>query len=168
MKRSIPRPSLHWETKVQPIAPTRLHLRDGSPGEGWKNRLLRGDNLGVMGALREELAGQVHLVYIDPPFATGSEFRFSVPLGESGTVHDALAYADAHGGPCGFLSMMVPRLRAIRDLLHPEGSLILHCDYRTSHYLGVVLDEVMGPGDRSGTPNQPGFRNEIVWSLGAR
>ena len=46
---------------------------------GWKNKLIWGDNLLVMGSLLEKFAGKIDLVYIDPPFATGSDFSFVVP-----------------------------------------------------------------------------------------
>ncbi len=39
--------------------------------EGWKNKLIWGDNLLVMGSLLAKFAGKIDLIYIDPPFATG-------------------------------------------------------------------------------------------------
>ena len=42
--------------------------------EGWKNKLIWGDNLLVMGSLLEKFAGKIDLIYIDPPFATGANF----------------------------------------------------------------------------------------------
>lgn len=38
--------------------------------DGWRNKLIWGDNLLVIGSLLEKFAGQIDLVYIDPPFAT--------------------------------------------------------------------------------------------------
>ncbi|MGA1795500.1 MAG: hypothetical protein ACMUIL_06530, partial [bacterium] len=43
--------------------------------EGWKNKLIWGDNLLVMGSLLEKYAGKIDLIYIDPPFATGADFN---------------------------------------------------------------------------------------------
>src|SRR3989454_11767680 len=43
---------------------------------GWKNKLIWGDNLLVMGSLLEKFAGKIDLIYIDPPFATGADFSF--------------------------------------------------------------------------------------------
>src|SRR5690242_4153131 len=43
----------------------------------WRNRLIWGDKKYVLPALLQEFAGQVDLVYIDPPFATGSDFSFA-------------------------------------------------------------------------------------------
>ena len=53
----------------------------GRPGD-WRNRLIWGDKKYVLPALLPDFAGQVHLIYIDPPFATGDDFTFtaSVPI----------------------------------------------------------------------------------------
>ena len=52
------------------------------------------------------------------------------------------------------LSMMAPRLAELRRVLKPTGSLYLHCDPTSSHYLKLLLDAVFGPEK---------FRGEIVW-----
>src|SRR5215510_9967007 len=51
--------------------------------EGWKNKLIWGDNLLVMGSLLEKFAGKIDLIYIDPPFATGADFSFTTEIGAS-------------------------------------------------------------------------------------
>ena len=53
-----------------------------------------------------------------------------------------------------YLSMMAPRLLELRRVLKPTGSLYLHCDPTSSHYLKPLLDAVFGPEK---------FRGEIVW-----
>lgn len=53
-----------------------------------------------------------------------------------------------------YLSMMAPRLRELRRVLRPTGSLYLHCDPTASHYLKLLLDGVFGPTE---------FRNEVIW-----
>jgi len=50
--------------------------------EGWKNKLIWGDNLLVMSSLLEKFAGKIDLIYIDPPFATGADFSFTSSVGE--------------------------------------------------------------------------------------
>src|SRR5258708_21821684 len=52
--------------------------------EGWKNKVIWGDNLLVMSSLREKFAGKIDLIYIDPPFATGADFSFTAAIGDSG------------------------------------------------------------------------------------
>src|SRR5207253_7369333 len=49
--------------------------------EGWRNKLVWGDNLLVMSSLLEKFAGKFDLIYIDPPFATGSDFSVSAQIG---------------------------------------------------------------------------------------
>jgi len=101
------------------------------------------------------------LVYIDPPFNVGGAFAARTRTGEArgrrtkGSGPDA--YNDAWGGRMQFLSMLRPRLVALRELMKPEATLWLHLDYRTVHYAKVMCDEIFGPG---------AFRGEIVWVPG--
>ena len=53
-----------------------------------------------------------------------------------------------------YISMMAPRLIALRVVLKPTGSIYLHCDPTASHYLKMLMDAVFGPVN---------FKNEIVW-----
>ncbi len=54
----------------------------GQPGE-WRNRLIWGDKKYVLPSLLPEFVGKVNLIYIDPPFATGSDFSFTTTVPES-------------------------------------------------------------------------------------
>jgi adenine specific DNA methylase Mod len=49
--------------------------------EGWRNKLIWGDNLLVMSSLLERFAGKIDLIYIDPPFATGADFSIRTEIG---------------------------------------------------------------------------------------
>ena len=125
----------------------------------WRNKLIWGDNLLVMGSLLEKFAGKVDLIYIDPPFATGTDFSFTAQIGEQQTTGqsaaDETAYRDTWKiGVGSYLTMMAERLRLIRDLLSPSGSLFLHCDWHVGHLLRATADEVFGAEN---------FLNEIVW-----
>ncbi len=116
----------------------------------WRNQLIWGDNLLVMQSLLREFAGKIDLIYIDPPFATGADFSFAGAIG-----HPQVAYRDSWKmGAGSYLAMMAERLRLIKDLLSPNGTLFLHCDWHVSHLLRAIGDEVFG------TEN---FLNEIVW-----
>jgi adenine-specific DNA-methyltransferase len=120
------------------------------PEAAWRNKLIWGDNLLVMGSLLEEFAGKIDLIYIDPPFATGADFAFPAAIGQQ-----EMAYRDTWNVSTGsYLAMMAERLQLIRDLLSPTGSLFLHCDWHVSHLLRAIGDEVFGAGN---------FLNEIVW-----
>jgi DNA modification methylase len=126
----------------------------------WRNKLISGDNLLVMGSLLKEFAGKVDLIYIDPPFATGTDFSFTAQIGEQEITRqssstDETAYRDTWKiGVGSYLTMMAERLRLIHDLLAPDGSLFLHCDWHTGHLLRATADEIFGAEN---------FLNEIVW-----
>jgi adenine-specific DNA-methyltransferase len=130
--------------------------------EGWRNKLIWGDNLLVMGSLLEKFAGKIDLIYIDPPFATGADFSFTAEIGDSSieivkeqSAIEEKAYRDTWGGGLdSYLAMLFPRLTLIRELLSERGSLFLHLGPNVAHYLRPLLDEIFGP-DR--------FRNDIVW-----
>ena len=125
-------------------------------------RLLHGDSLLAVRALLPELEGQVDLVYLDPPFATGDEFRIRIPVGEgqvdpkgSGRSIEETAFRDRWGdGLEGWLDTMLPLLAGARSLLADHGSLYLHCDHRVAFHAKVLMDELFG-ADR--------FVNQIVW-----
>jgi hypothetical protein len=51
----------------------------GRPPE-WRNRLIWGDKKYVLSALLEEFAGEVDLIYIDPPFNVGADFSFKISI----------------------------------------------------------------------------------------
>ena len=120
--------------------------------EGWKNKLIWGDNLLVMGSLLEKFAGKIDLIYIDPPFATGADFSFKTKIGETDeetrkeqSVIEEKAYRDTWGrGADSYLSMMYERLVLLRDLLSDQGCIYVHCDNTMSHYLKLLLDEIWG------------------------
>ena len=129
---------------------------------GWKNKLIWGENLLVMGSLLEKFAGKIDLIYIDPPFATGMDFSFSARVGDDEltlnkeqSALEEKAYRDTWGlGIDSYLEMMYPRLKIMYDLLSDQGSLYLHCDYHVSHYLRSLLEEVFGPSR---------MRSQIAW-----
>ena len=136
-------------------------------GEGARpGLLLLSDARSCTDALRDVLESPVHLVYMDPPFATGSSRDVVVTLtGEDERSLRLTVYEDP-GDMDAYLQRMGAVLTELRDLLDDEGSLLLHCDHRASPSLALLLDEVFGPGDRRSGPTRPGFRSEIVWSYG--
>jgi adenine-specific DNA-methyltransferase len=144
---------------------TLFDAYDGNEGEtfeaGWRNKLIWGDNLLVMGSL-EKFAGKIDLIYIDPPFATGADFSFNAPIGERGeeltkeaSAVEEKAYRDTWGaGADSYLRMMSDRLRLLRDLLAPDGSLFIHCDWHVGHLIRALADETFGSEN---------FLNELIW-----
>lgn len=120
--------------------------------------LFHADTLDACRALGKPL---FDLVYLDPPFNVGGAFSARTRAGEArgrrtkGSGPDA--YHDAWGGRPSFLSMLRPRLSAVREVMKPHASLWLHLDYRTVHYAKVMCDEIFGSS---------AFRGEIVWVPG--
>ena len=154
------------EAKKDGVQRSLFDIYEGNEGdtfeEGWKNKLIWGDNLLVMGSLLEKFAGKIDLIYIDPPFATGSNFSFSAAVGESSedvfkeqSAIEEKAYRDTWGrGSDSYLDMMQTRLKLLRELLAPHGTIYVHIDWTMGHYLKLVLDEIFG---------RENFRNEIIW-----
>ncbi|MDR2076710.1 MAG: site-specific DNA-methyltransferase [Desulfovibrio sp.] len=128
----------------------------------WINALIQGDNRDILpaalsGPLAKAIraAGGVRLIYLDPPFATGSRFPLFLDLGGQRSDLAAIAYTDSRQGGSGtFLRMLFPRLALMRDLLAEDGSLYLHCDYRSSAMLRLFLDHLFGADH---------FLGEIIW-----
>lgn len=117
----------------------------------WHNRLILGDKNDVLPALLPEFAGRIHLIYIDPPFMTGRNFK-------SGS---QLAYRDTWKNNLDtYLLWLYETFILLRLLLAEKGSLYVHLDWRAVHYAKIILDEVFGF-----TPNAqgPGFKSEIIW-----
>jgi len=139
----------------------------GRQKAGWHNKLIWGDNKLILsslanGPLREEIEkeGGLKLVYIDPPFAVGADFSHEIEInGESATksqsVLEEIAYRDTwQKGISSYLTMMYERIKLIHNLLSNDGSIYVHCDWRVSSYLDMILGDIFGV-------NQ--FRNQIAW-----
>lgn len=133
---------LTWIGKGQePAVEPRILLHDASRDYGdpaANNMLIHGDNLLALKALEQEFAGQVKCVYIDPPYNTGSAFEH---------YDDNLEHST-------WLSLMVPRLRILRNLMSDDGSIWISIDDDEGHYLKVLCDEVFG---------RDNFINTVIW-----
>ena len=144
------------EAKKAPQQASLFDIYEGREGDtfadGWKNKLIWGDNLLVMSSLLGKFAGKIDLIYIDPPFATGADFSFTAQIGDSGkevfkeqSVIEEKAYRDTWGGGTAtYVAMMSDRLRSLRDLLSLKGTIYVHCDWHVNHLLRGILDEVFG------------------------
>ena len=131
--------------------------------EGWKNKLIWGDNKLVMSSLLEKFAGKIDLIYIDPPFATGADFSFVTEIGEGGlevakdqSIIEEKAYRDTWGkGIDSYLHMMYERLLFMKDILAEYGSLYVHCDFRVNSHFRFLMDSIFG---------EKNYNNEIIWN----
>lgn len=139
----------------------------GRQQKGWTNKLIWGDNKLILsslvnGPLREEIEkeGGIKLIYIDPPFAVGADFSIDIKINgnevsKKPSIIEEIAYRDTWGkGISSYLNMMYERLKLMHDLLSEDGSIYVHCDYRVSPYLRLILDDIFG---------KENFRNEIIW-----
>lgn len=107
------------------------------------DQVVRADNLEWMRSLESDSSD---LIYLDPPFKSER-----IQTTQSGATFDDRW---PEGLP-GYLDFLRPRIEETRRLLSPRGSLYVHLDWRTVHYVKALLDEVFGPGN---------FLNEIIWS----
>ena len=134
---------------------------------GWTNKRIWGDNKLILsslknGPLREEIEeqGGIKLIYIDPPFDVGADFSMDIEIGgdtftKKPGILEELAYRDTWGkGADSFIAMIYERLVLMRDLLADDGSIYVHCDWRVSGYIRLILDEVFG---------KDSIRNHILW-----
>jgi DNA modification methylase len=149
-----------YDAKGRKVVPPsrRSQLITNQEGDD-RGLLVLGDCLDVAQALLPRYRGTIDLIYIDPPFSTGTRFACERQVGSDGAAKIRLpGFNDRwRGGAAGFLSMLEPRLRAMHELLAPNGSLYLHLDPTLGHAVRLVLDEVFGPAS---------FQREIIWRIG--
>lgn len=116
--------------------------------------LARGDCLDLLPHLSGNV-GPFDLVYVDPPYNAGG--TRGARRGKGDRARGETAYRDAWGGLDSFLSMLEPRLAAMRDTLSDHGTLWVHLDHRTVHDVKVLADRVFGRNS---------FQGEIIWVPG--
>ncbi|MBL7133122.1 MAG: site-specific DNA-methyltransferase [Phycisphaerae bacterium] len=147
-----------------------LFRQRGEEPEGWRNRLIWGDNKIIMSSLLPELAGKIDLIYIDPPFATGQDFSFQTQVGDQqitkqASIIEEKAYRDTWGkyGPGrqleSYLEMMYERLILMRELLRHDGAIVVHIGSNVNQLVRTLMDDMFGSDN---------FRNEIVVRRGAK
>lgn len=142
-----------------------LFARGRDSADDWRNMLVWGDNLHVLASLVDSYAGQVDLIYIDPPFDSRRDYKVRIAVGDGGagadqdlskiaSVVEEKAYRDTWGkDPESYLQMLYQRLVLLRELLSDRGSLFLHLAPNVSHLARVLLDEIFAGQ----------FRADIIW-----
>ncbi len=93
-----------------------------------ENLIIKGNNLLALHTLKSQFAGKVKLIYIDPPYNTGS---------------DSFAYNDKFNHST-WLVFMKNRLEVAKELLHDEGAIFISINHIELGYLLVLLDEIFG------------------------
>jgi site-specific DNA-methyltransferase (adenine-specific) len=144
-----------------------LHAKHEGPAV---DRILLGDSLEL---LPRFASGSFQLIYIDPPFNTGTtQVRRTLRavreedgprVGFQGNRYrtQLLAESSYRDSFDDYLAFLSPRLEQAHRLLSTEGTLYFHIDYRESHHCKLLLDEIFG---------RECFLNEIIWAYdyGAR
>ena len=127
----------------------------------WQNRLIHGESARVMASLaaREHLAGQVQMIYFDPPYGMSYKSNFQVAVDDRDTLENRkglpadpqtiAAFRDTYEhGIHSYLDGMHERLVLCRELLAETGSIFVQIGDENVLRLGLLLDEVFGAENR--------------------
>ena len=111
-----------------------------------------------MSHLLKQYRGQVDLIYIDPPFDSKADYKRTIEVRGKNAVSDTTSFEEKQYTDIWsndeYLQFMYERLILCRELLKENGSLYVHCDWRKSHHLRNILDEIFG---------FDAMKNEIIW-----
>lgn len=142
-----------------PIAKTLRPVREESVDfDTTKNLFIEGDNLDALKLLQESYLGKVKLIYIDPPYNTGSDSlvydddrttTVAEHLRRSAQISDAgerlVANVESNGRfHSDWLTMIYPRLKLARNLLTPDGLLVISIDENEVANLVRLCEEIFG------------------------
>ena len=174
------------ETPAERMRRRRESIEFYQHGVNWTNRMIAGDSLVIMNSLleKEGMAGQVQMVYIDPPYGIkyGSNFQ---PFVDKRDVKDKKdedlsqepemikAFRDTWElGIHSYLSYLRDRLLLTRDLLADSGSVFVQISDENVHYVRQLCDEVFGRNNecativwKKGTPTAKIIRNSFNYLL---
>lgn len=107
--------------------------------EALNGELIKADNFQALNTIMPKYKGKIDLIYIDPPFNTGSDF----------------AYVDRFQDST-WLTLMNNRLEIAKNLLSDKGSFYLHLDHNADYYGRILLNDTFG---------KENFQREIIWEL---
>jgi adenine-specific DNA-methyltransferase len=158
----------------QPVALTLRPCREESVDfESTQNLYIEGDNLDALKLLQETYLGKVKMIYIDPPYNTGNDFIYDDNFSMNRSEYEELSGDRDEEGNAMFdaekwkqnssasgrfhsewLSMIYPRLKLARNLLHDDGVLFMSIDDGEVANLRKAANEIFGENN---------FRANIVW-----
>src|SRR5580704_9047935 len=130
------------KSDVKPPAPARMQ----SSALVDTRVIYCGDNLEQLIQLPDAC---IDLIYIDPPF--NSNRNYEVFWGET---REKRSFDDRHASTQAYIDFMRPRCVEMARVLKTTGSFYYHCDWHASHYVKVMLDQILGESN---------FVNEIIW-----
>lgn len=165
---------LHWHGKrkarqiaLTPSVGTLLPCPEESVDwNGTQNLVVEGDNLEVLKLLQKSYSGKIKLIYIDPPYNTGSDFVYPDDFSES-----IKSYLEITGQASGgrkitsntessgryhtaWLNLMYPRLKLARSLLVEDGIIAISIDDTEAANLKLVCNDIFG---------EENFISQIIW-----
>ena len=156
---------LNWPGKREavltanaPIAKTLRPVREKSIDfDTTRNLFIEGDNLDALKMLQETYLGRIKMIYIDPPYNTGSDFIYEDDFAQeteeylrsSNQKDDEGNRLSANTSANGrfhsdWLTMMLPRLRLARHLLRDDGVIFISIDDSEAANLKLLCDEIFG------------------------
>lgn len=141
-----------------PINKTLRPIREDSLNfDITENLYIEGDNLEALKLLRETYLGKIKMIYIDPPYNTGSDFIYNDDFTQSEEEYKEISGNYDDDGNRLFenlkssgrfhtdwLNMMYPRLKLARDLLTDDGVIFISIDDNEQANLKKVCDEIFG------------------------
>ena len=159
------------EAKRTAAAPTHNTLRpvmaDSVNWDTTENLYIEGDNLEVLKLLQRAYLGKVKMIYIDPPYNTGSDFVYNDDFAMScEEMDEAMGNVDEEGNRLrknldtnpryhsDWCSMIYSRLLVARTLLSNDGVIFISIDDHEVHHLREICDEVFGASN---------FVAELIW-----
>lgn len=128
--------------------------------EKTKNIYIEGDNLDVLKVLYKSYAGQIKMIYIDPPYNTGSDFIYNDTFTQNLKEYNSARHLSDEQGlrlkkvtdtdgnyHSKWCSMMYPRLKMAQKLLSEDGVIFISIDDHEQANLKKICDEIFGEGN---------------------
>lgn len=116
-----------------------------------QNLYIEGDNLEVLKLLQKSYLGKVKMIYIDPPYNTGSDFVYEDDFADNIANYKNITGQANKSNPesagryhTNWLNMIYPRLKVARTLLSDDGVIFISIDENEVHNMRKVCDEVFG------------------------
>lgn len=123
-----PKVLTNWKKYTAKGAEEVKELKRDESGTIRENFIIKGNNLLALHSLKKQFQGKVKLIYIDPPYNTGT---------------DSFGYNDSFNHST-WLTFMKNRLEISKELLREDGSIFIHLDHHELGYANILMDEVFG------------------------
>jgi len=134
-------------------------LRKNQTTSSLDNLLYHADNTEcILDLVNRGYKESIDLIYIDPPFYTMTNYnnRVEIYYNDKKEVVEYMAYTDTwKNGFKEYLEMITVRLILMKELLSDKGTIYVHIDFRTVHYIKIIMDKIFGIDN---------FLNEVIWS----